>query len=237
MSPVFLFSLLLVAIACSDGATTEKKRRADVTKWLEKINSKSQIKELVARQSSSTCLDQLYSSLPSYCDFTELSGGLSELPASSLSDAQLEQLNTAYSGVCVSACIDPFEEYYNCLTLPTDSKNYLITLLRQGTCGQESGDYCEVRYIRQYNGDYDDFQQLINACTFTSSGISCSGASSNCLSHVNTFSSRMGCCTQPYLGSGVTSCSGISVDEACSSATGLVAPVFVILIAFASFFA
>ena len=84
----------------------------------------------------------------------------------------------------------------------------------------------------------------------------------------------MGCCTQPYLGSGVTSCSGVSVDEACSpttgpttgrttgpttgrttgpttgrttgpttgpaeasSATGLVAPVFVLLIAFASYFA
>ena len=238
MSPVFLFSLLLVAVACSDGAATEKKRSAsDVTKWLEKINSRSHNKQLVARQSSSACTNQLNSNLPSYCDLSELSGGISSLPASSLSDSQLDALNAAYSRICVSACLDPIVKYYNCLDLTTDYKNYLITLLRQGVCGQESGDYCEVRYIRQYNGDYNDFQQLINACTFTTSGISCSGASSNCLSHVNTFSNRMGCCTQPYLGSGVTSCSGVSVDEACSSATGLVAPVFVMLIAFASFFA
>ena len=237
MSPVFLFSLLLVAIACSDGAATARKRSADVTKWLERINSKWSDKHLVARQSTSACRSQLDSSLPSYCDISELSGGLSALPASSLSDQQLDALNTAYSRICVPACLDPFEEYYNCLPYSTDYKNYLITLLRQGVCGQESGDYCEVRYIRQYNGDYNDFQELINACTFASGGISCSGASSTCLAHVNTFSNRMGCCTQPYLGSGVTSCSGVSVDEACSSATGLVAPVFMILIAFASYFA
>ena len=236
MSPVFLFSLLLIAIACSDGAATARKSRADVTKWLERINSKLPNKQLVARQSISVCLNQLQDSLPSFCNFTELSGGLSTLPASSLSDQQLDALNTAYSRICVPACLDPFEEYYNCLALPTDYKNYLITALRQGVCGQESGDYCEVRYIRQYDGDYDDLQQLTNACTFTSGGISCSGASSTCLEHVNTFSNRMGCCTQPYLGSGVTSCSGVSVDEACSSATGLVAPVFVLLIAFASYF-
>ena len=49
----------------------------------------------------------------------------------------------------------------------------------------------------------------------------------------------MGCCTEPYLGSGVRSCRGVSVDEACagvSSATGLVAPVFVMLFALVGFF-
>ena len=48
----------------------------------------------------------------------------------------------------------------------------------------------------------------------------------------------MGCCTEPYLGSGVRSCRGVSVDEACagvSSATGLVAPVFVMLFALVGF--
>ena len=154
MSPVFLFSLLLIAIACSDGAATARKRSADVTKWLERINSKWSNKKLVARQSTSACRRQLDNNLPSYCDISELSGGLSELPASSLSDQQLDALNTAYSRVCIPACLDPFEEYYNCLDYPTNHKKYLITLLRQGVCGQESGDFCEVRYIRQYDGDY-----------------------------------------------------------------------------------
>uniref|UniRef100_A0A1X7TCQ5 Uncharacterized protein n=1 Tax=Amphimedon queenslandica TaxID=400682 RepID=A0A1X7TCQ5_AMPQE len=62
------------------------------------------------------------------------------------------------------------------------------------------------------------FRSLLNSCTFTSSEISYSSAFSTCLSDVNTFSDRMGCCrsTEPYLGSGVTSCSGVSVDEPCT---------------------
>ena len=247
MSPVFLFSLLLIAIACSDGAATEKKRRADVTKWLEKINVKWHNKKLIARQGISSCLSQLDDSTPPYCNYTVLSTGLdlSAAPTSTLSDQELAALNDEYSKICIPDCIDPIEEYYNCLAYPNDFRNYLITALRHGVCGQESGDYCEVRYLRQYDGDYNSFDQLINTCTFAStsssgSGIDCSGASSTCLNYVNTFSNRMGCCTQPYLGSGVTSCSGVSVDEPCtgvSSATGLVAPVFVMLFVFASYIA
>uniref|UniRef100_A0A1X7UQW8 Uncharacterized protein n=1 Tax=Amphimedon queenslandica TaxID=400682 RepID=A0A1X7UQW8_AMPQE len=252
MSPVFLFSLLLI-IACSDGAATARKRSVDIAKWLEKVNGKSYNKQVVTRQSSSACLNLLDSNLLSFCNFTELSGGLSSL---ALSDQQLDALNTAYSRICVPACLDPIEEYYNCLALPFDYKDYLITLLRRGVCGQESGDFCEVRYIRQYDGDYSNFDRLTSACTFRTGGIYCSGASSTCLNYVSTFSSRMGCCTQPYLGSGVTSCSGVSVSDACSpftgptagptgsttgpaeasSATELVAPVFVILFAFVSYF-
>uniref|UniRef100_A0A1X7SDA3 DUF19 domain-containing protein n=1 Tax=Amphimedon queenslandica TaxID=400682 RepID=A0A1X7SDA3_AMPQE len=228
MFTIFFFCCFLV-VASSDGAVTTKKRDVvAVTDWLHKISKKHSF-QLEARQANNACVNQLQSNLPSYCNFTELSGGLSDLPASSLTDAQLTALNNAYSRLCVSACIDPIDTYYNCIVTNDDTlRDHLVTLIRQGVCGQESGDYCEVRYIRQYRGDYSSFQRLLNTCTFTSSGISsCSSASSTCLSSVRTFSDRMGCCTEPYLGSGVNSCSGVRVDEPCtgvSSATGLVAP-------------
>ena len=236
---LFCFSVIF---ASSDGAVTAKARATDVTaviEWLHKIH-KTHNTRLEVRQGNSACENQLQSSTPSYCNFTELSGGISSLPASSLTDAQLSTLNRAYSQICVSACIDPVETYYNCIQLPDDQKNYLTTAIRQGVCGQESGDYCEVRYIRQYEGDYDRFRQLVNNCTFNSDGISCSSASSACLDNVRLFSTRMGCCTEPYLGSGVTSCSGVSVDNACvgvpSAATGIVAPIFLMVLALLGFF-
>uniref|UniRef100_A0A1X7TT61 Uncharacterized protein n=1 Tax=Amphimedon queenslandica TaxID=400682 RepID=A0A1X7TT61_AMPQE len=209
MISVFLFCCFIV-VASSDGAATTKKRDvAAVTDWLHKI-SKRHSSQLEVRQDNTACLNQLESNYPSYCNFTELSGGLSDLPASSLTDAQLTALNNVYAQICVSACIDPIETYLTCLQAV--NKDYAITLIRHGVCGQESGDYCEVS---------------------ESGGISCSSPSSTCLSDVNTFSDRMGCCTEPYLGSGVNSCSGVSVDEPCtgvSSATGLVAPVFVMIL-------
>ena len=243
MSIIFLLCCFL-AIAFSDGAATVKSGEdaIAVTDWLHKISKRhTRDTELVARQDNSACLRQLQSSLPSYCNLTMLSGGISELNASSLNDAQLAALNRAYSQICVPACIDPIETYYNCIQINDSLRNYLITLIRKGVCGQESGDYCEVRYIRQYNGNITHFTELIRSCRSTSSGISCSGASSTCLSRVDTFSSRMGCCTEPYLGSGVRSCSGISVDAACtgvvSSAAVLAAPVFMMIFALIGFLA
>ena len=241
MFSVFLLCCFLI-IASGEGAVITKERDvAAVTDWLHKI-SKRHSSELEIRQDNTACENQLQSDLPSFCNFTELSGGLSELPASSFNDAQLTTLNNAYSQLCVSACIDPIDTYYNCIVTNDDTlRDYLVTLIRQGICGQESGDYCEVRYLREYRGDYSSFQHLLNACTITSGGISsCSSASSTCLDSVNTFSERMGCCTEPYLGSGVTSCSGVSVDEPCtgvSSATGLVAPVFVMILSLVGFLA
>lgn len=237
MSPVVFLSCLLI-IACSDAATTKKQDVTAVTDWLQRINKRYSTTKVEVRQDVSSCLTTLNNNLPSYCDISELSGGISSLPAHSLTDAQLDALNSAYSRLCVPACLDPIEKYYRCISTSQDYTDFLVNLLRKGVCGQESGEYCEVQYIRQYNGNYNDISQLTSACDFTNSGISCSSASSTCLSYVRTFSSRMGCCTEPYLGSGVRSCRGVSVDEACagvSSATGLVAPVFVMLFALVGF--
>ena len=241
MVTIFLLCCFL-AITFSDGAATAESGvdAIAVTDSLHKISKRhTRNTELVARQDDSACSHLLQ--LPSYCNLTMLSGGISDLNASSLNDAQLAALNRAYSQLCVPACIDPIETYYNCVQTTDSLRNYLITLIRKGVCGQESGDYCEVRYIRQYNGNINGAADLTRSCTFSSSGISCSGASSTCLSHVGTFSSRMGCCTEPYLGSGVRSCSGISVDAACtglvSSAAVLAAPVFMMVFALIGFLA
>uniref|UniRef100_A0A1X7UTG0 Uncharacterized protein n=1 Tax=Amphimedon queenslandica TaxID=400682 RepID=A0A1X7UTG0_AMPQE len=142
MISVFLLCCFLV-VASSDGAAATKKKRdvAAVTDWVHKI-SKRHSSQLEARQDNTACENQLQTDLPSYCNFTELSGGLSDVPASSLTDAQLTALNNVYARICVSACIDPIETYFNCLQAV--NKDYAITLIRQGVCGQESGDYCEV---------------------------------------------------------------------------------------------
>uniref|UniRef100_A0A1X7SPX1 Uncharacterized protein n=1 Tax=Amphimedon queenslandica TaxID=400682 RepID=A0A1X7SPX1_AMPQE len=177
--------------------------------------------------------------LTSNCNLTALSGGVSDLSYSSLTDAQLTTLNNAYSQFCDrSACIDlhVYIAYYNCGSTNEDQRNYGTTLVRRGICGQESGDYCFVRYIRHYRGS--SVQDPFDSCPFNASKISCSSASSTCISDINTFNDRMGCCTEPFLGSGVTSCSGVSVDGPCagvSSATGLVAPVFVMILSLVGF--
>uniref|UniRef100_A0A1X7T8Y1 Uncharacterized protein n=1 Tax=Amphimedon queenslandica TaxID=400682 RepID=A0A1X7T8Y1_AMPQE len=231
----FLFCFLLVA--SSDSVVPAKKRDvAGVTDWLHKIH-KRHSSHLGVRQSGIPCYRQLEMNLTSNCNLTALSGGVSNLPDSSLTDAQLTTLNNAYSQFCGrSACIDLYIAYYNCISTNENQRNYYTTYLRRGYCGQESGDYCLVRYIKQYQGSSD--QNPFDSCHFNDTGISCSSASSTCLSDVNTFSDRMGCCTEPFLGSGVTSCSGVSVDEPCtgvSSATGLVAPVFVMILSLVGF--
>ena len=239
---MFSFFLLccFLFVASSDGTVTTKKRDvAAVTDWLHKISKKHGF-QLEVRQDAA-CVNHLQRNLPSYCDLEELSGGLSDLPPSSLTDAQLFALNIAYSQVCVSACINPYVAYYKCILRDETQarKDYVINFIRHGACGQESGDYCVVRYIREYRGDYSNFQILLNSCPSSESGgIFCSYSSSTCLAAVNTFNDRMGCCTEPFLGSGVNSCSGVSVDEPCtgvSSATGLVAPVFVIILSLVGF--
>ena len=219
MFTVFLVCCSLL-IVTSNGAVSAKKSGHTTTDWLHKIHKRHNM-DLVTRQDNNACATQLQNNLPSYCNITELSGGLSNAHPSSLSDSQLNELNNAYSRICTSACIDPLVTYYNCLQISDAAKTYIIRLLRQGVCGQESGDFCEVRYIRQYRTDTSAIERLVNSCPFSPSGISCSSANSTCLDRVSTFSERMGCCTEPYLGSGVRSCRGVSVDVTCSSTVAL----------------
>ena len=247
MSTVFLLCCFLF-IASSDGAMTAKKGNADAIAVT--IKAKRHNAKLEVRQDDSACERQLQRSAPSFCNVTYFQS-LAPILSENLTDAQIAYLSRYYSQVCVPACIDPIEAFYNCIPDTSRAeKNFYTTLIRKGTCGQTGGDYCAVRYARQYKGDTStNFIKIYELCDYsTTSGISCNGASSTCLSHVRTFSSRMGCCTEPYLGSGVRSCSGISVDAACtgvvpsptqvvSSAAVLAAPVFMLIFALIGFFA
>ena len=232
MSPVVFFSCLLI-IACSDAATTKKQDVTAVTDWLQRINKRYSATKVEVRQDSSCSTN----TVPSYCSLSELYNSSVRF----LTDAQLDKLNSAYSRFCIPECLDPIEIYYRC-TLSRDDADYSVKFFRKGLCGQESGDYCEVRYFREYSGNYNGLSQLRSACDITNSGISsCSNTpdDEDCRTYVETFSSRMGCCTEPYLGRDVQSCSDDRVDEACtgvSSATGLVAPVFLMLFALVGFF-
>ena len=212
-SIVLLFCFLLVA--SSDGVVPAKKRNEPVvTGLLHKIH-KRHSSQLGVRQSGISCDRQFEMNLTSNCNLTALSNGVLNIPESSLTDAQLTTLNNAFSQFCGrSASIDLYIAYYNCMSANDNQRNYLATYLRRGFCGQQSGDYCYVRYIRQYRGNSS--QTPFDSCLIIYSGISCSSASSTCLSNLKTFNDRMGCCTEPYLGSGVNSCSGVSVDEPCT---------------------
>ena len=236
MSPVVFLSCLLI-IACSDAATTKKQ---DVTRY--------STTKVETRQDVSYCSTTLNNNLPSHCNLSMLFGRISNISVHDvLTDAKLDALNSTYSRICVPECLDPIERFYRCIIKSNYTYNFRVKLLRKGVCGQESGEYCTVWYNRQYNGNNNDLsQQLINTCDITDSGISSCNSNTpddeNCLNYVETFSSIMGCCAEPYLGPGVRrslSCSNVRVDEACtgvSSATGLVAPVFLMLFALVGFF-
>ena len=229
MSPVVFLSCLLI-IACSDAATTKKQ---DVTRY--------STTKVETRQDVSYCSTTLNNNLPSHCNLSMLFGRISNISVHDvLTDAKLDALNSTYSRICVPECLDPIEKFYRCIIKSNNTYDFRVKLLRKGVCGQERGEYCTVRYNRKYNGNNNFLSQLIRACDITDSGIPCNSYyNPDCTEYVEMFSFRMGCCTEPYLGSDVRPCSNVSVDEACtgvSSATGLVAPVFLMLFVLVGFF-
>ena len=168
--------------------------------------------------------DCTFANYPSECNFTLLSGNISYIAATNPSQLTLDHLNTlnnAYNQICVSKCIDPVTYYYqSCLPLNKNQEDYIVRYIEQGICGKNGNDYCQVEYLRNYKDtDVRFIEKLVNACPFSSgTGINCTSANSTCLQLVADFASKMGCCTVPYLGDGVKSCSGANPDASCQSA-------------------
>ena len=210
LSFLFLTCCFLIIIACSEAAVTDAKKP----------------------QTRQTCSTNDFSSgctLSNFSFSSPLTGGSS-------TDSQLDSLNQHYSSICTKSCVSAITKYYRCY-YSGDQQEYLINLIQKYICGQHSnGDYCPVRLLRGYIGssttttDRDNALALANipsSCSgsFGTTGITCSG-SSTCTNAISTFSQYAGCCTEPFLGPGVRSCSGISVPQACtgvSSATGIMA--------------
>lgn len=222
---LLLFSYFLITAASSEGANVARNKIPDpMAIWRDhKTNTRQSLKVDLRQSSNDDCYNQFVRNLPSYCNIDALSGGVSELPEPSLTDEQLDTLNTAYSKFCVPDCLNPYTELYNCQKDISDNqRNFAINAITKGTCGQESGDYCNVRLIRRLKRP--SIQYNLYQCNLNSSGIHCnSNSSSDCLNDVALYSSNMGCCTEPMLGAGVHYCN-VTVPPACTGVTGTVAP-------------
>ena len=200
---LFLTCCFLIIIACSEGANTHAKK-------------------LETRQTCST------TDFPSGCT----------LPSKKRKrQSTNSELNQPYSRICTKPCVDAITEYYRCYYSEDDEQElleYWVNYIQKYLCGQHSnGDYCQVRILNVTA----NYSQVLHSCpssSFATTAIMCSsGTPAGCTNALSTFSSYMGCCTEPLLGPGVRSCSGVSVPEACtgvsasstveSSATGITA--------------
>ena len=201
---LFLTCCFLIIIACSEGAITDAKK-------------------LETRQTCST------NDFPSGC----------ALPSDKRKRQSTNtELNQQYSRICTKPCVDAITEYYRCRYSEQEQEyiEYRVNYIQKYVCGQHNGDYCPVRLL---NVTANSYYQVRRFCTKSSvniaNAITCSSSSStlsNCTNALSTFSGYMGCCTEPFLGPGVRSCSSVSVPEACtgvssatveSSATGITA--------------
>ena len=192
-------------------------------------NVKSEI--LQKRQQSCQTILNDY---PSECNITLLVGDITDMiinNASALTEDDFTALNNAISLVCVPKCVNPVLNYYRCLNIPDDLKNYLTNLVQRGICGKQGNDFCEVLYLRRYSTNIRFIGQLAAACPINNSGVDCSSANSTCRQYVSNFNTNMGCCTSPYLGD-VSSCN-VNVGDPCESAISgsiIVVPVIMYLI-------
>ena len=220
---LFLTCCFLIIIACSEGANTDAKK-------------------LETRR---VCLR---TDFPTGCNHLDFEISYPQ-DSGSYTDSQLTSFNQKFSRLCTKACVSAVTEYLRCDYSRQYSGNqlqerleYRVNYIQKYICGQHSnGDYCPVRLQRGYIGSTTTstdrsnaraFINIIRLCSWSpysgsNTGITCSSStSSRCTDTISTFSSYMGCCAEPLLGSGVRSCSGVSVPEACtgvSGATGIMA--------------
>ena len=166
------------------------------------------------------CVQILVDNRAPYCNLTELAGEMLKILIPLLSDDHFDHLNTAYSTLCSPECLVAFDAYFDCRNLSLARRKYWKNYLLKGRCGQEeNGDYCAVVLLKSYKHNIAAYKQLLNStCPFSTSegGILCQDASEECLNGLSTFTERMGCCAEPYLGANVYTCPGISVKEPCA---------------------
>ena len=177
------------------------------------------------------CFTAFNNSLPQTCNLFAL---FDLNPTSDLSDAQLAELNRAYSRHCISSCIDPWvrSTYYRCLAAVAKANNvsaatinFQTEFIQNGVCGQESGDYIVLFYLlgRIILTLSAVFDQL-DACYFNPGIVCSSTTSARCLNGLTRTASLVGCCARPYIGSGIDSCPGVNADPSCNSPANKVYP-------------
>ena len=195
--------LFVVALICTEGAVAK--------------NLQGSLGHKFSKRDHSTNHQENECSMPQSCK------SLFDLePTSDLNDTQLAAINQAYSENCIPSCINPMVAFYHCLskinTSLTPIYNYEIELLQNGICGQESGEYCPVLFARQNRTNSDAFGQLDTTCNYGNTGITCnSTTSATCFNGLTKIASLIGCCTRPYFGSGIDSCTGVTSDPPCNT--------------------
>ena len=192
------------------------------------------IKREILQKRQQSCLPIL-NDTPPECNVTLLVGNITNTiinNAGALTEDDFAQLDNAYSQICVSKCVSPVLNYYRCLNIPDDFKNYLTNLVQRGVCGKQGNDFCQVLYLRRYSNNIRFINELVDACPIiNSTRVDCSSANSTCRQYVLNFTTNLGCCTVPYLGN-VSSCNVNVVDPCVSAISGsiIVAPAIVCLI-------
>ena len=226
---LFLTCCFLIIIACSEGAITDAKERVNASAlidFIHKFHKKHGIMTLESRQINSNC----NADLPTGCTLSDFAFSAPST-ASTPTDSYLDNINQRYSRICTPACVGAVVKAYRC-AYSGGRLEYLSNLVQKYLCGQHNGDYCPVSLIRSVRDRPQNAYAFVNiqascSISFATTGITCSSStSSRCTSAISTFSGYAGCCTEPFLGSGVRSCSGVSVPEACtgvSGATGIMA--------------
>ena len=224
MSISFRFlSLLFLAFLTTNGNVNTKETSRHLAGYIHQSFGHS-IKRSILQTKQQNC-ETILENYPMECNITLLVGNVTNVvdnAPDTLSPRDYATLNDAYSKICVTKCIDPIIQYYECF-LSGDILTYFKNLVQQGICGKHGDDFCEVLYLRRYASNIRFFDQLVDTCPFISSGIDCSSANNTCQALVSNFNTNMGCCTLPYLGSDVSSC-GINVANPCQSAIPSVSP-------------
>lgn len=86
-------------------------------------------RHIETRQISENCWIQLNQSAPRYCNLSLL---VDDVNASSINDAQLAALNTAYgTQFCIPECVYHIEVYFRCHNFPETLKNYMVNQTRK----------------------------------------------------------------------------------------------------------
>ena len=134
-------------------------------------------------------------------------------------------LNANLSQFCAPRCIDAIISHVrDCpQLLPLDSAEWYY---KQYLCGKNGDEFCQVTLLRN----------PISICSslIGPTGINCTSATSACLQGLADASSKLGCCTRILFGEGVSSCSGVNVDPACSSTGAIAIGVLPLLLAMIS---
>ena len=110
---------LFVVAVISQGAVANNMQKSVLAKFSKEHTQHSTRQDNGANQCSTA-----FNNLPQSCNISAL---FDLNPTSDLSDAQLAEINQAYSRHCISSCIDPCRGFI--LSLPINSKQHIFKFI------------------------------------------------------------------------------------------------------------